>query len=167
MRKIALRQTVARLLKTGWIGSFRRHIPYHLALCINQSTLSFDHAGMIYIDLEDNLSRHPKSTAYWLSKNFYNPGPVPTFTTSQRHAAAMFAAARGSLHRNIPAEPLTVAVGPALKPLVKVAAALGKPLLGINQSPILGRRQGFAMPLTIDVTDNALFGVHVHLNGKK
>jgi hypothetical protein len=44
--------------------------------------------GIIYVDLNDNLSRHPKSSAYWLSKHFFKPGPAPAFNIKQRQAAA-------------------------------------------------------------------------------
>jgi hypothetical protein len=122
---------------------------------------------MVYIDLEDNLSRHPKSTAYWFSKNFFNAAPPPTFTAKQRQAAATYAAAKAGLQRSIPAEPLAISVGPALKPIIKVAAAAGKP---INAQPgqthkVAGR--GFALPLTVDVAHNGLFDFHFRLDGKK
>lgn len=45
-------------------------------------------SGIVYVDLNDNLSRHPKSSAYWLSKHFFKPGPVPVLNTKQRQVAA-------------------------------------------------------------------------------
>lgn len=124
---------------------------------------------MVYIDRDDNLSRHPKSTAYWFSKYFFNAAPQPTFTAKQRQAAASFAAAKAGLQRRIPSEPVTVSVGPAMKPIVKVAVAAGKPAAvqpaGQQQQRVTGR--GFALPLTVDVTDNNIFGFHLHLDGKK
>lgn len=45
-------------------------------------------AGIVYVDLKDNLSRHPKASAHWLSRHFFTPAPKPTFTAQQRQAAA-------------------------------------------------------------------------------
>lgn len=138
--------------------------------------------GMVYVDLADNLSRHPKTSAYWFSKYFFTPTPKPTFTAKQRKAATMLpvvaaasSSTAGSLPRKFPAEPLTVTVGPAMKPIVKVAAAVGQPITaaGSTEAPgntlhsTLGHGKGFALPLTVDVTDNALFGFHLHLGAKK
>lgn len=126
-------------------------------------------AGMVYIDRDDNLSRHPKSTAYWFSKYFFNAAPQPTFTAKQRQAAASFAAAKAGIQRRVPAEPLAISVGPAMKPIVKVAVAAGRPIdaqAGQQQGQRVAGR-GFAFPLSVDVTDNNLFGFHLHLDGKK
>jgi hypothetical protein len=57
--------------------------------------------GIIYIDLKDNLTRHPKGTALWLSKYFFNVNPVATATMRAaavaRQAAAAVAKPAGSL----------------------------------------------------------------------
>jgi hypothetical protein len=108
-------------------------------------------AGMVYIDLEDNLSRHPKSTAYWFSKYFFNAAPQPSFTTKQRQAAAAYASAKAGLQRAVSAEPLAVNVGPAMKPIVKVAAALGMPIGDHSQQQQVAGR-GFVLPLHVDVS---------------
>lgn len=123
---------------------------------------------MVYIDLDDNLSRHPKSTAYWFSKYFFNSAPAPTFTAKQRQAAATYAASKAGLQRSIPAEPLAVTVGPALKPIVKVAAAVRKPIdaqPGQQHQKVAGR--GFALPLSVDIGNNGLFDFHLSIDGKK
>jgi hypothetical protein len=56
-----------------------------------------------------------------------------------------------------------------MKPIVKVAVATGRPIdaqAGQQQGQWVAGR-GFAFPLSVDVTDNNLFGFHLHLDGKK
>jgi hypothetical protein len=121
---------------------------------------------MVYIDLEDNLSRHPKSTAYWFSKYFFNAAPQRSFTAKQRQAAASYAAAKAGLQRTISAEPLAVNVGPAMKPIVKVAAALGRPIGEQSQQQQVAGR-GFALPLNVDVSKDGIFNFHLNIDGRK
>ncbi|KAF6266054.1 putative beta-glucosidase [Scenedesmus sp. NREL 46B-D3] len=49
--------------------------------------------GIIYIDLKDNLARHPKGSALWLSKHFFNVNPVATATMRAAAVARQTAAA--------------------------------------------------------------------------
>lgn len=39
--------------------------------------------GLVYIDLENNLARHPKSTAYWFANNLFGTSQ-PTFSAKQK-----------------------------------------------------------------------------------
>lgn len=115
--------------------------------------------------MKDNLSRHPKATAYWFSKYFFNASPAPTFTSKQRQAAASYAAAKAGLQRRVPAEPLTVAVGPVSQPLVKVA--IGPQAVNNVAANNAGPADKFILPLTVDVSDNKLFSFNLRIDGKK
>jgi hypothetical protein len=63
--------------------------------------------GIIYIDLKDNLARHPKGTALWLSKYFFTINPVATATM---RAAALVRQAAAAV-----AKPATVSTAVSSK----------------------------------------------------
>jgi beta-glucosidase len=87
--------------------------------------------GIIYVDLKNNLARHPKGTAQWLSKHFFNINPVATATLRAASVARQTAAAA------------------VAKPAETVAVAFG------------GKGKGFGWPLSFSVNKGSGFGLSV------
>jgi hypothetical protein len=88
--------------------------------------------GIIYIDLKDNLARHPKGTALWLSKHFFTVNPVATAT--MRAAAVMRRSAE---------------------------AAVAKPAGSIATAAVNSKGKGFSLPFSFSLNKGSGFGLSV------
>lgn len=127
--------------------------------------------------MNDNLSRHPKATAYWFSKYFFNAAPLPTFSAKQRQAAATYAASKAGINRGVDVSMSTAGIAPALKPLAKVAVQLGgKPLNTIGNAIQPSAQQavaptqashGFALPFALDINKDNGFWFNLRIGSKK
>lgn len=104
-------------------------------------TLVITHAGfkkrfgIIYIDLKNNLARHPKGTAKWLSQHFFNINPV---------APATLRAA--SVARQTPAA---------------AAAAVPKPAAAPSTVAVSSKGKGFSLPFSFALNKGSGFGLSV------
>lgn len=90
--------------------------------------------GIIYIDLKNNLARHPKGTAKWLSQHFFNINPV---------APATLRAA--SVARQTPA----------------AAATVPKPAAAPSANAVSSKGKGFSLPFSFGFNKGSGFGLSV------
>jgi hypothetical protein len=107
----------------------------YASLNISQHTAGFKKRfGIIYIDLKDNLARHPKGTALWLSKHFFTVNPVATAT--MRAAAVVRQSAE---------------------------AAVAKPAASIATAAVSSKGKGFSLPFSFSLNKGSGFGLSVKL----
>jgi hypothetical protein len=112
----------------------------------------------VYVDLKDNLTRHPKSSAYWFKKNFFQ-GSSPTFTAQQK-AAAAGKGVNGTKAADVKAAAPTKQDGapPAAKSASSRAADSVSSLYHATLSKVKS-----LLPFSLDLHSDVL-GLHLQLN---